>query len=108
MIFAGETISFLKTDLHSMILEWNLIDGEWFACLEVGGGGACFIVNCHSPSISIKISRLLPLLNDIAEKHFEIMGESLKSWSLRSSCHGAAEINLTRIHEDASSIPGLA
>ena len=26
----------------------------------------------------------------------------------QSSCHGAAETNLTSIHEDAGSIPGLA
>ena len=27
---------------------------------------------------------------------------------LRSSCHGAAEMNLTSIHEDSGSIPNLA
>ena len=26
----------------------------------------------------------------------------------RSSCHGSAEMNLTSIHEDTGSIPGLA
>ena len=29
----------------------------------------------------------------------------MKGWS---SCYGAAEMNLTSIHEDAGSVPGLA
>ena len=31
----------------------------------------------------------------------------LKKCGIRSSCHGSAETNLTSIHEDAGSIPGL-
>ena len=34
-------------------------------------------------------------------------GNAKKS-RLRSSCHGSGETNLTSIHEDAGSIPGLA
>ena len=32
---------------------------------------------------------------------------SLQKWNWRSSRHGSVETNLTGIHEDAGSIPGL-
>lgn len=61
-MFVGEKISFLKIDLHFVIIgNWNLVDSGWFACLEVLAG-ACFILDCHcltlgrALSISIKIS----------------------------------------------------
>ena len=38
---------------------------------------------------------------------FYLRWKKLKTWSW-SSYHGSAETNLTSIHEDAGSIPGLA
>ena len=34
--------------------------------------------------------------------------ETFKNMEIRSSCHGTAEMNLTRNHEVVGSIPGLA
>ena len=55
------------------------------------------------------------LLNIIL--YFELDGKVNKSSTIKKkttknrgegSCHGSAEINLTSIHEDVGSIPGLA
>ena len=41
--------------------------------------------------------------------HYRICQNRHLKWIIyMSSCHGAAETNLTRIHEDEGSIPGLA
>ena len=51
------------------------------------------------------LGRLLTLA--IAKCPFQVNLYKLKS-ELGRSCHGSAEMNLTRIHEDAGLIPGLA
>ena len=38
----------------------------------------------------------------------QLYSNKIKIKKSRSSCHGSVEMNLTSIHEDAGSIPGLA
>ena len=47
----------------------------------------------------------LPRLN---QDEIEKMNRPFTSTEIGSSCHGLVEMNLTSIHEDVGSIPGLA
>ena len=64
-----------------------------------------------TPKMSPDVARFLPgeklpPLRTTGYKEPE--GRVLKYEQNRSSCRGSAETNLTSIHEDAGSVPGLA
>ena len=46
--------------------------------------------------------------NQVYETREKFLEGLTFKFRLGSSCYGTAEMNLTRIHEDAGSIPGLA
>ena len=106
------------------------------SCSDAGGGGATVLPALHAPARVREpgggdrtggegngageegdqrrhcpgSQTEMPPLRSFATKGGQTMAkrERVKSRRMRSSCCGSAEKNLTRIHEDIGSIPGLA
>ena len=57
-------------------------------------------------AVAVAVTLILPLAQELP--YATGVAVKIKFKKLRSSCHGSAETNLTGIHEDTGSIPGLA